>query len=826
MLRLYDGSELKAALNLPARRNAPYVIELSVATRFGSLRCVTPYDISEIHLRAAPGANDGWHVARINTYSRTGLTSDYQLLTSDPHFNKWLDSNDLDEYPYDATDHMLSWSGEFVDRPDCGYGKRVCECKSTAKSCTFSLEIDEIRTFTSYQLNKINNDTIMFVRGVKGTIHFIDDSGTVKPVNSRGTCSVLDDTMCSEPQFVDGKTYRLGISVNGQIPGPTIVVHEKQVVSIVVHNNLTSEGTSIHWHGMHQIGTPWMDGVGLVTQCLIGPSSTFTYMYTASPSGTFWYHSHTGAQRTDGFYASLVVQERRDRMAGIKQTLLTQHGVKDFEDVPGDHTLSLIDWQKEPSLDLVTQLNAGLGIYPDVPIGEVPTDEDVSSSPTFSYDSGGVSAHPYFSGLINGRGRQKDVPYVKTRLSVFTVERGKQYRFRLAGAQGNWAYKFSIDGHKMTVVGTDGYWIEPVKNVDYIVVHSGERYDFLLDATQTTLDKYWIRAETLEIALPTGPPPFQSLGNVVEAILSYNSAQEIPSSEYETIKAQSPTRQCTESEPCIVVNCPFESFHPSYHTDCVNVNEMRLLEPTPSPEMPEANPDPSCANCSHLLNFNFDGDSSSASVNGRNFKVPAHPPQTQYDDFSKKDVRCDLSASCNPFSLACLCTHVIDLPYMKTIQLVFTNRGLLPIPHPVHVHGHTFHVVHVGYPEYDSTTGFITEFNTDVSCEDETCTEEGCNPALCTRPVWANKPTFSIDSKTVRKDTVIVPAGGYVVINFVSNNPGFWYLHCHIETHQIQGMALILNEALKHQLAAPADMNRCGDFGVTVDEYASYVPGN
>ena len=69
----------------------------------------------------------------------------------------------------------------------------------------------------------------------------------------------------------------------------------------------------------------------------------------------------------------------------------------------------------------------------------------------------------------------------------------------------------------------------------------------------------------------------------------------------------------------------------------------------------------------------------------------------------------------------------------------------------------------------------------------------------------------------------MVPAGEYVVINFVSNNPGFWFLHYHIETHQLQGMALIMNEAFDQQLSAPADMNQCGDFGVSMDEYANYI---
>ena len=827
VLHLYNGTELHAALSKPASANSLYSVILDFDEDFGSTMCILPYDISEVHLKASPKAKDNWFIEQISTSYSTSTKlnkkDDYRPLTNDPHFEKWLDGDG--QYPYDATDHVLTWSDEFTDTPDCGYGNPVCECRYDAKSCILHLEIDEIRTFTSYQKHNVSGTTIMYVRGARGAVHFIDDDGTIKPANIDSTCANynLDNTMCTEPQFVDGKTYRLGIAINGQIPGPTIVLREKQIVSIAVHNNHTSEGISIHWHGMHQIGTPWMDGVGQVTQCQIGPSSTFTYMYTASPSGTFWYHSHTGAQRTDGFYASLVVQERQDRMESIKEELHA-YGIEDFEDKPGEHTLSLIDWQREASIDLVTVINAKLGVYPDLPIGQIPTDKDTPASPTVSYDGARASATPYFSGLINGKGRHRDVSYNKTRLSVFTVKKGQLYRFRLVGAQGTVAYKFSIDDHKLIVVGTDGYWLEPIKEVDYIIIHSGERYDFLLNATKL-LHYYWIRAETIEINTTQGGVPFQSLGNIAEAVLHYeqdNDQGEIPSTEYENIKKYSP-KTCTEVSPCIVVNCPFEDFHSSYHINCVNVNEMKLLEPTPPDEMPCVDPDPDCEDCRHILNFNFDGETSTASVNGRNFILPAHPPQTQYDDFMNKDNICDRTLDCNPFNLACLCTHMIDLPYMETIQLVLTNMGKSAFPHPIHVHGHTFHVVHIGYPTYDQDDGTIKDFNTDISCEDENCTNEDCDPDLCTTPIWRHQPNISIDDKTVRKDTIILPAGGYVVINFLSNNPGFWFVHCHIETHQLQGMALILNEALDQQLSAPADMNRCGDFGVTMDEYARYI---
>ena len=68
------------------------------------------------------------------------------------------------------------------------------------------------------------------------------------------------------------------------------------------------------------------------------------------------------------------------------------------------------------------------------------------------------------------------VDIVPTRLSEFNVEDGKTYRFRLIGAQGTYAYRFSIDKHKLLLVAADGYFIQP-QEVDYIIIHTGERYD-------------------------------------------------------------------------------------------------------------------------------------------------------------------------------------------------------------------------------------------------------------------------------------------------------------------------------------------------------------
>ena len=578
-----------------------------------------------------------------------------------------------------------------------------------------------------------------------------------------------------------------------------------------------------------------MDGVGQVTQCQIGPSSSYTYDYIAKPSGTFWYHSHSGAQRTDGFFGALIVKEQEPRITTVRGELM-KYQVGNFEDLPDKHSISLLDWQHESSLETFSQLHAGLGFYPEIPIGEVPKDKNKRYESTRSIERGEVGPFPYFSGLINGKGRHEDVPYSKTRLSVFTVTKGKSYRFRLIGAQGLYAYKFSIDGHRLTVVATDGYWIKPKKNVDYIIIHTGERYDFILNANQQTKN-YWMRAETLEINHKGKGPPYKSLGHVAESILQYvepgQSPIEIPSTEYEAIKASSPSIQCNSSHQCNAVNCPFQDFHWQYYTLCTNVHQLELLEETPLNEMPEAYPSSNCFNCQHFINFNFEGDSETSSVNGRNFILPPSPPQTQNDDFKKQANICDLDTNCNPSNLACMCTHMIEIPHNKTVQFVLTALGAYDNAHPIHLHGHTFHVVEVGYPEYDfAKTGFIAKktaqecnkdfevsiHNNQIQCDD-TCTcpiTNGCKTTRCTKPRWRDNqsPPLCINRHTVRKDTVMVPAGGYVVINFKSDNPGHWFLHCHIEAHQLEGMALIVNEAPAEQkkLDMPDNLNKCGDY--------------
>jgi len=236
----------------------------------------------------------------------------------------------------------------------------------------------------------------------------------------------------------------------------------------------------MHWHGLHQNNTPWMDGVEHVTQCGILPGSSFQYIFKAIPSGTFWYHSHTGTQRTDGMFGGLIILER-------DQERIKESELGEFRDEPENHTITILEWFPQTTLNFFPALDSGNRFFqmtPPVP-GDLPSFGDVAPD---GAENGNLF---FFSGLINGMGKHPNdtrYPYVESRLAIFSVDPGEVYRFRLIGSQGLFLFRFSIDEHQLEVMATDGYLTQPI-TADYIIIHSGERYDFLLRSIQIT--EFW-----------------------------------------------------------------------------------------------------------------------------------------------------------------------------------------------------------------------------------------------------------------------------------------------------------------------------------------------
>lgn len=104
---------------------------------------------------------------------------------------------------------------------------------------------------------------------------------------------------------VDALTY------DGTVPGKTIQVTQGDRVRIKLTNQM-KEPVSIHWHGYPVPNS--MDGVPGVTQDAVAPGKSFTYDFTATVPGTYFYHSHhnSASQVDRGLYGAFVVLPKQE----------------------------------------------------------------------------------------------------------------------------------------------------------------------------------------------------------------------------------------------------------------------------------------------------------------------------------------------------------------------------------------------------------------------------------------------------------------------------------------------------------------------------------
>ena len=683
---------------------------------------------------------------------------------------------------------------QVVDNVLCDHTITSCQCDPDADVCEFNFQVSYLQTFTRYGVTPAGK-----IDDLDGYIYNIDNTGRIIPFQSDQTCDLPE---CTEAATVDGKTFRPFIAINSHIPGPTLIVTSNQIIVVNVNNTLRAQGVTIHWHGMYQRNTPWMDGTGYISQCPITPGTSFRYIFRAAPSGTFWYHAHIEGQRTDGLFGALVIRE-------------TDNGNANYLDRPENHTIVLQDWWRQPFLSMFALQHSIFEMFYPADVSELPQIPRDTYEGSIGPDETDLGIIRYFSGLINGMGRHPEVPLEMSRLTSFEVEQGSQYRFRLVGGQSLYAFKISVDQHKLTVIAADGFFIEPIEEIDYIIIHSGERYDFIVNANQPVAN-YWIQAETLEIdgSSNSGFPPYDSLNNIVQAVLHYTGASDPVGPNYATINSAPPV--CTPSNQCKAFNCPFMDFHPSYNTMCTRVGDLRLLNPTPAEELPASDPD---NGQQYFLNFGYEGDGIPDNINGRNFQFPPSALQTQSGDFDLDSLLCPS----DPYTCGngCKCLHMLSLPFGQTVRLVLANIGRET--HPIHLHGHSFFVVATGYGEYNSTTGFLVRSTNALSCRPDEDDFNTVDEQMCTTLHWRtnNEPNIQVDSYTPRKDTVIVPGGGYIVIQFISDNPGYWFMHCHLEPHQMEGMAMVVNVAQEQQSPAPLSLSRCGNFNWSLSEFSA-----
>ena len=72
------------------------------------------------------------------------------------------------------------------------------------------------------------------------------------------------------------------IGVNNEWPCPTIRATKGDTIRVKMSNMLGNQTASLHFHGINQVSTNWMDGPSFVTQCPVAPGECITYEFEVS----------------------------------------------------------------------------------------------------------------------------------------------------------------------------------------------------------------------------------------------------------------------------------------------------------------------------------------------------------------------------------------------------------------------------------------------------------------------------------------------------------------------------------------------------------------
>ncbi|KAI7985812.1 Laccase-1 [Camellia lanceoleosa] len=100
--------------------------------------------------------------------------------------------------------------------------------------------------------------------------------------------------------------------------------------------------------------------------------------------------------------------------------------------------------------------------------------------------------------------------------------------------------------------------------------------------------------------------------------------------------------------------------------------------------------------------------------------------------------------------------RLLEVNYATNLEIVLQDTSLLNFEnHPIHVHGHNFFIVGKGFGNFDA----------------------------------ANHPAFYNLVDPPERNTVAVPSGGWAAIRLKADNPGVWFIHCHLEEHTSWGLA-------------------------------------
>ncbi|KAK6943538.1 Multicopper oxidase, type 1 [Dillenia turbinata] len=347
------------------------------------------------------------------------------------------------------------------------------------------------------------------------------------------------------------------------------------------------------------------------------------------------------------------------------------------------------------------------------------------------------------------------------------VESGKTYLLRIINAALNEELFFKIAGHQLTIVEVDAVYTKPFK-IDTIVIAPGQTTNALLTADQSS-GKFMVAAS-----------PFMDT-----PVVAVDNKTAIATLHYSGTLANSPTKLVTP---------------PPQNATAIANKFIDSLKSLNSKEYPAKVP----LTINHKLYFTVglavnpcptcipgNGSRAVAAINNVTFVMPTTALlQAHYfningvftTDFPANPLNTFNYTGSGPANLGTANgTKVYRLKYNDTVELVLQDTGIIaPENHPLHLHGFNFFVVGKGLGNY--------------------------NPK-------SDPKSFNLIDP-IERNTVGVPSGGWVAIRFHADNPGVWFLHCHLEVHTTWGlkMAFLVDNGKGPKqsiIPPPSDLPKC-----------------
>lgn len=310
--------------------------------------------------------------------------------------------------------------------------------------------------------------------------------------------------------------------------------------------------------------------------------------------------------------------------------------------------------------------------------------------------------------------------------------KGKTYLLRLINTAVDNGYMVSLDSHTFTVIQADFVPIEPYE-ADWVFLAIGQRLDVLFTADDDDdSGNYWFRA-----LVQDGCGKNANNQSTV-AIFNYAGTDlALPKSE----ASDDYHPRCYDEEdlvPYIYKPVSEDDFRAAYgHTGEHNI--LNVSKPT------------------QVLNPLRENQADTTTkvfrwqINGESINVDWERPTLKY-----------ISETNDTFK-AIKELNLYELPDAN-VWAFWVIQNSFAVAHPIHLHGHDFY--HLG----------VSPLTVPIPASPIVFTEDNIND-------------LNFDNPT-RRDVAMLPANGWLVLAFRTDNPGAWLMHCHIAWHVSEGLGV------------------------------------